>query len=53
MEEFNNWLSSALESLSLNDEAYVGYIGGIMEEDTSTTDEKVEGIVDFLQAATV
>lgn len=53
MSTFNEWLNSNLETIGLNDEVYSSYVQGIMEEQTSTTEEKVEGIIDFLQAATV
>jgi hypothetical protein len=53
IKQFVDWLGPALDKFSLNDEVYTGYIQGIMEEQTSTIDEKAEGIVDFLAAATV
>lgn len=51
--EFEKWLNEALAPLGLNDEVYVNYVQGIMEESTTPVDDKIEGIVDFLAAATV
>jgi hypothetical protein len=51
--DFETWLGGALEPFGLNDEVYVSYVQGIMEEPTTPVEEKIEGIVEFLSSATV
>ena len=53
IDEFNNWISQRLESFQLNDDVYINYIHGIFEEEGTPIQEKVEGILEFLIAATV
>jgi len=53
MEEERKWLQQQLAVLDLaSDPVYIEYIEGILQDDTSSVQEKTESIIDFLSAAT-
>ena len=49
---FDSWLSEKLRSLQLDEDVFLDYLKGVLEED-STSEEKVETIDNILQGATV
>ena len=49
---YDSWLSEKLRSLQLDEDVFVDYLKGVLEED-STSEEKVETIDNILQGATV
>ena len=50
--EFDNWLCEKLKSLQLDEEIFLEYLKGVLEEDSSA-EEKVETISGILEGATV
>ena len=49
---YDSWLSEKLRSLQLDEDVFLDYLKGVLEED-STSEEKVETIDNILQGATV
>lgn len=52
--EFKSWLGKQLQSLGLDDSAYLDYIEGmVFMEDDSPSNERTDAVADFVSAATV
>lgn len=49
---FDNWLCQKLRSLQLDEDVFLDYLKGVLEED-STSEEKLDTIENILQGATV
>lgn len=49
---YDSWLCEKLRSLQLDEDVFLDYIKGVLEED-STSEEKTETIENILQGATV
>lgn len=51
-ENFCQWLSAALDSLDLDGEIYVGYVEGILQDESEPLDDRLESVVEILSGAT-
>lgn len=50
-EDDSNWLKERLEEMDLDVDVYQGYIEGIMSDEDTELDEKIESVLAFLGSA--
>lgn len=48
-----DWLKNHLQTFDLTDVVYFDYVFGIIQEDSTTDEDKLTGIMEFLSSATV